>query len=693
MSYSHVHLINKVTCEDTELNMNNYFSNLISSIGGHRLAVPSFIPAEDVVVPKISYITLYNPSLVEAKAESFEQLSKQIMFFISSTTSEVDEESKAHEHLSIVGLLRGSCSLAEEFGKESNKPITVLITGGTVTIVEIDPGYFLACSMALPQKSERHDVMVKQITSLIARAQRNFNLLNPPFSKMLKIHGIESFSEVLREYWTDFMGNFNDALNLQWAPKLLAWPNCMNYTGVFDFLPDHNYKKSSIRVPDSLRTDLEDTINNIEVRPSGILVANFNKSVPKRYGLIYMNSKLATEDDSLSNDSMADIYNMLEFYDYHDELTHERLGKRRPLSQFFAQMESVTPPSEVDTEEELTQTPFSLNPAAAFEMLHPANITNTLVVLPLSSTVNGIKYLGLAVNDQIPLAPSWMLFQRPKEPTEAIAEEPEVQEDEEVGHFAVGLEGEDISRLLVYILTSSTKPEVREHLLVVYVQEGIVIAYVFDSSIEQLSQAAFYNKLKESSELVLDTVSESMNISSGPHLGSSILSLPNPISTMVRLEYNSVDSEFFFIVYDTKEHYYQSSLPFLPVTKAVEKDEAVAKLTQRFHNALFHLHDQITDHFVMRSQMFLNNVSEHLHKFSSNKTNAWLFYFIRHKHKAIIIIRNYNSKHKPEKKEVDAGYLHQIADSVYDYAHLGFLDNLGDDVKVWLEGLGRKDET
>lgn len=69
-------------------------------------------------------------------------------------------------------------------------------------------------------------------------------------------------------------------------------------------------------------------------------------------------------------------------------------------------------------------------------------------------------------------------------------------------------------------------------------------------------------------------------------------------------------------------------------------------------------------------------------------------YFIRHRQKSIIIIRNYNTKHKKSKvipKEVAQASL--WTSSMYDYAHLGFLDSLGDDVKVWLSNLRAEEST
>lgn len=699
--------------------MNNYFSSLLSRLGGLNALTNYANGSENVRVPSINYIALYNPTFVDGKAESFEELHKQILFFV--TPKDVDDPEAAprdRQNLDIVSLLRGSCSLAQEFGNASDGPITVLMTGSAVVVTEIEKDYFLACSVALPSGiSERHEVMISQISVLITRAHRTFQLLNPPFAKILKVRGLSAFGEILKDFWAEFMENFNDALKLPVGPRLLAWPNCMNYSGVFGFLPNDNYKRSSVRIPDSSRKDLEDVL--LGAGPAGVLIANFNKTIPKKHGLMHMCTESVLE--KLGADSMADLYNLLEFHDFHNELG--RLGQRRIFKNFFSHLvqESAIVSSEaedVDSEEDLT-TLFNLDLAVALEMLHPVNIANTLVVLPLSIGVNGIKYLGLAVNEQLPGVPSW--WQMPNfrigvgtptvvAPTvEETSEElsalraPESTEAGSLavsGKYIVGLSENEISRLLVHLPTTSKadgQTESREYLVVIYMQNGIALVFVFDSSLEQLSQQSFYRDLEENvCEPGLEIINDSILLSSGGvALNNSISSLPNPISTMIKLDtqYADVDSDFFFIVYDNKDHYYQSSLPYLPIGPILGEDEVIVKLTQRFHNALYHLHDQLVDHFVVKTNMFSGVVNEHLYKFSSNKNNDWLFYYIRHKHKAIIIIRNYNSKNKQKPRVPEEGVLNQIGNSVYGYAHLGFLDNLGDDVKLWLEGLGRKEET
>lgn len=709
--------------------MNSYFSNFISRFGGNDLFISSAYSnaAETAKVPEINYITLFNPTWVDDNDESLDNLSKQILFFITpdlNDENELDNEQldkRKGEQLNVVGLLRGSCSLAREFGN-SKSSVTVLVTGAAIVVIEIEKNYELACSIALPPfLCERHELIRIQIESLIRRAHRTFNLLNPLFGKLKELFCGAEMCSYLQNYWFQFMVNFNEASKVPFGPRLLGWPNRMNHQGVFEFLPNNNYRKSCVKVPDSLSGDLEDIVRQFSLQPTGYFVVNYSKAMPKKYGLIY--SKMDWTDDVIEKEAMVDLYNLLEFLEYHGGLVADRLGKRNPLSNLFTQLDTTSvhlleaEEEEEEEEENLTLAPFNLNPAAAIGMLHPVNITNNLVIQPLNNTVNGLKSLGLAVNGLLPATPTWWGFgsfgssapSMPQNPTE----DEDVQSRDESGSFIIGVNGDDtLTRFLIYLPTvTGDRTEIREYLLVLYAHEEVVQGFIFDSGLEQLGQKSFYEELKwDVCEQTMEIFRECFQISSGGiGLNTSISSLPNPLKTIISgksaesqtAQYEDVDSDFFFIIYDTKDHSYQSSLPYLPISVPMVDGEVV-KLAQSLNNAMFHLHDQLADHFVVKSagRVFtpLSVVNEHLHKFSSNKNNSWLFYSIRHKNKAIVIIRNFNTKHKQPntarnvpRLEAANGYLNQLSESVHDYASLGFLDTLGEDVKVWLEKLGRNE--
>lgn len=716
--------------------MNNYFSNFISRFGADNLIPASYSNASDTAtVPEINYITLFNPTWVDNHDESLENLSKQILFFITPGPDDepilVDDQQarKKGEQLNVVGLLRGSWSLAQEFGKPSSS-MRVLLSGAAIVVVEIQKDFYIACSVALPTSlSERHEIVRVQIESLIQTAHRTFKLLNPPFEKLKEIYGVAGMCGYVSEYWKQFMANFNDASRVQFGPKLLGWPNRMNHRGFFQVLPHNSFRKSSVKVPDSLRTDLEDLISDFVLQPAGYFVVNYNSAMPKKCGVIY--SKCDWGGVEIDQEAVADLFNLLDFLEYHVALVTDRLSGRNLFSHLFDQLNTTNVElSDDEDDDNASHSHFNLNPAAAIELLHPVNITNNLVIQPLSTTVhttvNGLRTLGLAVNQQLPAAPSWWSLGGfgASEPPNPVVEQNDVASKDDSGAFILGANGDEmVTRLLIYLPTTTKTTanteeesseeittEVREYLLVLYAHDGIVQGFIYDSAHELLSQRAFYEDLKwDVCEQTMGIIHECFQMSSGAiGLNTSISSLPNPLMTIITgklvesqtPQYEDIDSDFFFIIYDTHEHSYQTSLPYLPNSVPVVDGEAV-KVAQSFNNAIFHLHDQLTDHFVVKSagRIFTEAsvVNEHLHKFSSNKSNNWLFYSIRHKNKAIVIIRNYNTKHKHSNKPKTIakpegeGLLNQISESVHDYASLGFLDTLGEDVKVWLEKLGRNE--
>lgn len=667
------------------VSMNTYFANFISRFGGNDIFSGStYANTESAKVPEINFLTLFNPTWADENDESLENLSKQILFFISPGDSEETQTEKSAQHLNVVGLLRGSCSLATEFG-DSTGPVRIQVSGATIVVVELEPQFQLALSIASPPSlCERHEMIGLQMEKLIYSAHRYFRLINPTFAKLEEIHGPHRMSEILREYWRQFMVNFDAAAAVPLGPRLLGWPHRLNPRGLFLLMPPC-YRKSHIRVPDSLRGDLDEIVQQSSVAPAAYFVLNLNKSVPKNSGLIYCNDY----GNNINKDSLRDLFNLLDFLDCHGALDGERLEKRNPLSNLFALLESTSIVSD-DEEEDEVPTQFSLSPAAAIEMLHPVNITNNLVIQPLrttvSTTVNGIRSLGLAMSS-IP----WFLATA--QPDSGQTEDSQPAEPADNSGYIVGTNNGTLTRFLVHLLTGD---EVIEYLVVLYGHNGVVQGFLFDSGLEQLSQSPFYEDLKwEVCTQAMGVLTECFQIAScGIGLTTSISSLPNTLKTIIagkpEVLYDDVDRDFFFIIYDSEDHSYQSSLPDLPMTVPTVDGQTV-KVAQSLHNAIFHLHDQLADHFVVKSagRIFGGSsaVNEHLHKFSSNRNNNWLFYAIRHKTKTIVVIRNYNIKNKS--KIVARPEPTTVLDSVQGYASFGFLDTLGEDVKVWLERLGR----
>lgn len=706
--------------------MSGYLSGLIGTFSTDaRVYVPALVPDLPTRGPHLGTVAVFNPSWV-GETENLGLLRRQIVFFDadptdSSANGSVDPEMAA---LNIVGLLRGTQALAAELGglepldgeplngrgpqNPPPAPLVVLLTGGSFVVTEIEPGYFLVCFAAMAEASTAHrEAMVAQVQSAIAAAHAAFTVLHSPLMRLESLLGRAGVSACLERHWRLWRRAYN--LSAAYGPEGLTWPNRLNPRGFLGMLPGVPFQRLSVRANEELEEAVAETIGAVGVEstatepgepmagettetttlnlpfastpeaeyspfgPSAVLVFHTDDTVPKRAGLVHLEVT-----PGLLLEAVGSVCRLMELFSAHDALDPEVLSRREPLVELYSRLAAGSTsapdtPSPVSLDEPRD---LALTFSSVAQLLNPSNFTETLVVLPLTYSVSGIKSLGVAVNEQISGVTLWWPGSVP-----AITETSDLEPEDPArsGRFITGLRP-----LLLYLpLTEDVDGTAHEYLLVLYQEGHALLAFMYDSGLEQLGHADFYSRLHHHTcEPIVDMLLECVNTATGA-LSSSIGSLPVPLSGGASI---APDIDFFFVVYDSVEKSYQSSLPPLGHELPL----------RGLRTALFYLHDQLVDHFVVKSagRVFspTSEVEEHLHKFSSNRANDWLFYLIHHKHKRIVVIRNYNkNKPKPEPKVADETYLHLLADSVYDYTHLGFLDSLGDDVKLWLEGL-RRDE-
>lgn len=450
--------------------------------------------------------------------------------------------------------------------------------------------------------------------------------------------------------------------------------------------------------------------------------------------------------------SLSDIYTWLEYHDYHDNLDSNKLTTNRSSGKFFSSSDSIkkkisTPITTSSSNTPSNQSDYGLkiSPTAALELLNPISLTNNLVILPLNYTMNSVINLGGNVmrteqptNSQLQQPPqdsnrnSWLSvssYLNPFSYSSAQNNEDESQAPDTIselsesendhGEYLIGLKSDESGNKFiftrpVYLSTKVFKEdkiivEEREYLLVVYSKDNIYVTLIYDSSYDGLHEYDFYKTLKE---MILNPITDTITnfLLGGSILGNSIGSFNTMFN---QKEFPEPDNDFFYVIYNNKDYSIQSSLPFLPIPaifeqqendneqqeqqqqpQEEEKDQQINKVVLRYQNAIFHLHDQLIDLFITRNNgEFFNDessIGEYLHKFNSNKTNDWMFYYIKYPNRFIIIIKNrhHSSKKKNQKKvnsvsleENEGNFLNNIAGNV----NLGFLDNLGDDVKLWLD--------
>lgn len=674
--------------------MASYLSNLLDKLKGDDLLQANLQSAH----PRINFITVYNPSLSNPKKEDPAELSKSIVCFVDDNLS-----IELHAKLTIVGIIRGSCSMLHELLPSlQDSPTVIHLDGSSIVVVDLDGSNKLACLISLPDAlNTRKPLVQKQVAKLLLEHHRLFVILHSSFDTLLK-SSLLSLS--LSRFYKDFLTNYNAATSSFFGPKSLIWPNTLCYSGVFLAFPTGSFKKSSVRVPDSLKPDFTRILQKCPFLPTAAFVSLLNPVSQKQSGLVYANSTILLSA-TVPEADLRSLHNMLELFAYQNRLDRQSLGKRNVFSDLFTAADheeasnEYTEADEPAEDEDLSSMLPQLNSAAALQVLNPIALTNSLVVLPLSTTLNGLKYLGLVMQ-----YPWTSQSETPQENTEIV---PDTKEEKPA--FVIGLgntdDVENITSFLVYLNTTlDHQNEIIEYLLVVYKHGDVVVSLLFPSSVQELSETSFYTTVQEKiCEPIIELVEECKAISaSGMVLSSSMTTLPTPMDTLIH-EKREVDDDFFYIVYDPRDQSYQTSLPFLPAPILLVQNThtEVARVTQQYRNAFFHLHDQIADYFIVKGSANIFDgdcgVKEHLHKFSVNKYNDWLMYFIRYKQKSILIIRNFNSKSKqkskprPEPSE-ELVFLSSWAESMYGYAHMGFLGSLGEDVRMWLGSFGEQQE-
>lgn len=706
--------------------MANYFSQFIPNIGiNNPIHTTPHIPTIESRESGIRYLSIFNPQLIPDNAESNEELSKQLLIFISSSENDEGELSQS-EKLNLIGLIRGIDCFGASFlpSPTSNGPRHTIIKSSksSIIILELEPDYYIACSTTQVDQAKSHFIS-QQLIKLILEANRIFGFLNMSLDKIKQEYDIDVLKSILRQHWLGFMQHYNNQFYK--IPKGLKWPNYLNYRGFLGLLKSDSImpiaKKSSILMAPHLRNEVGQWLSNEqdELSPIGIVVSYFGKMNPKQYGLIHGQTRYNPQiGDVISYESLIDIYNWLEYHDYQNKLDSESLCSTIASDLFKTNLSIINPDVvEQDNQEPMVDLTLGLN------MLNPINLTNNLIILPFNYTVTSVMSQFTGETESTPVdsgsnEQSWLSmppFIRSYVANENTAtesengaqvgntndlqdedvdEDNEDEEEEQLGEYLIGLQTgnilQRITRRLVYLPTR-TKGEddnieliQQEYQLVVYTKDDIYITLIYKtSSTNQLENVEFYNELQH--DILLPTIQEiQTQIISGSLINTSISSLK---SIAGLLPPGDIDQEFFYVIFDPERSSFQTSLPYLPNILPVATGKSTP--ATRYQMAMYYLHDQLINLFLIQQDSFLmgNKLNEYFHKFTSNKLNDWMFYYIRHQNKFIIIIKNKNkagSKRETNAKIVERSLLNKISDGIVDYTKLGFLDNLGDDVKYWL---------
>ncbi|KGQ88591.1 hypothetical protein MG1_04845 [Candida albicans GC75] len=677
--------------------MNNYFTKYIPNI---RLSNTG--DSDDHTIgnstnslPHINYIIIFNPTFVSPKAESDEELIKQIIVFLQGKDLPESQFSQI-EQLKLIGLLRGIESLGESFSNSTTstttgkKPTILKSLDSSTVMIELESNYFLACNITISSQINDQTVngINQQLLKSIIQSQRYFELFNKSIDYTYNQYGINYLQGSLKSFWQNFLTMFNSqSITIPISPiSSINWFNGLNYQGFLGLLPYTQYKKSSIIINQQIRKDIELFMNDNK-SVSGVLINYFNLKLPKRHGVVYMNT---IGNKYIDNDGLIDIYNWLEYNQYHDNLSN--LNNGGVLSSNLSVASS--PPQEGENQDGnasdgTTDTQFGFDVSSGLRVLNPVNLTNNLVISPINYTVSTVME-GTQVSNWLAM-PQFIkkltvgddneTAELPPDQTADINENrSEEDEDDLSGEFIIGLQSDgSISRQVIYLKT--TDSIYQEHQLVTYHKDDIYVTLVCESSDPKLDSSGFYKSLETS--LLNPIIEQIETVAMG---GSMLQTSVNSIRSLYVP--NDIDQDFFYITCNPKQRNFQSSLPYLPHLSNMNSDT----LTKYQLTALYYLHDQLSN--IFQPIFFENQLHEFFHKFTSNKLNDWMFYYIKYQDKYIIIMKNKsknttstltnNQLSASVPPTIERSIVNRISEGVLDYTKLGFLENLGDDVKYWL---------
>lgn len=719
--------------------MSNYFSQFIPHLG--PTDQDFLLTNTDDSIPQLKYLAIYNPSISSDDNDS--DLYQQILCFI--TPNEIPERK---EQLRIIGLIRGIDYFAQNFNCKNEGTSVIKSSKSSIIKIKLEEDYYLTLCVSYPD-SNRVDVINEQLIQLVKRSNGYFKMFNLTLTSLNEQYGVEILKSSLIDFYTGFIELFNSQYYK--IPKIsqlnLNWPNALNYRGLLGLLPSQRelYKKSSIQVGDSLQRSIEDMRKNTK-ELHGIIVSNFGDN-PKKYGLVHTELEL--------KDNFVRLYNWIEMFDYNGRL--EYVSKCNN-SNFFA---TTLKQPEFETEEgRLSVAIDFLNPINLTNNLVvlPLNYTmNTMISIGGLVVDRGSEYLGKGQDIQsiqdrqnnaiieaasqnietgqspgnlsnrnsnnqdlnplvnniknqtnattTPEQTSWMsippvlknLFSNQ---AAVVPEDSDSDLEEDLGKFLIGISDGTISRKLVYI---EEENGFKEYQIVIFTREDIYITLVYDSAYSELDKPEFYERTQFQLNLLIDETQQGGTSGLGASTGSlrSLRTLNN------MLQNQELDNEFFFVIHDPSDGSIQSSLPFLPATKSsslVIKELSKSETANlKYQNAMFYLHDQLLSLFVVqnnRNFFVENGVNEYFHKFTSNKVNDWMFYYIQYSGKFIIIIKNGKKRQGATggtartTASAGSGAASTTGDGPLGSTRTyGFLDNLGEDVKYWLEGFSHSGET
>lgn len=612
-----------------------------------------------LTLPSLEYLAIINEN-----CDSSLQDSHHILCFCAAN----QQDFPPPKQKLVISTLRGIHSFASEFSADDSSVSVVKSLTGSILSIKIEPGFNLFTLVTQdPQcTGGQANLVMQAMTRILQDAHHLFAMHNTSLKCLT-----EQYSHaIVCKSLDQFYGGLLASINAKSTHRL-------DYKGFLGLLgAAYSYKESNVSLDHESAAAISSIFERSTNSPCGMVIANFSKALVKKYGALALRSGRGQR--AVSKSSLVGVYNWLESLDISGKLDTATLTDI-DNAQMFNAGKAGDPSSDAQNEYTL-QSPDTTTSTTTNQQ----GITyHTLINLPVNATMStvasgldlvarggdsmwtGVLGLSSAFKNLYQGATVIPSESQSQSPTDAL-----IAADEDRGKFLIGFVSSSgknvVYRKMIHV--DDTQCQQCPYHVVIYVRQRVMVALLYD--VEQASlllDFQFYHNLVDQHLLPISTYI-SMCILRPSADENYSLGLSRFSNGSRRNETN-----FFYIIFNTAESSFQTGLGYLRWPKST--------------SVISGLHDQLTSIFALpRYSQFFGNpqMTELFHKFTGNDSVNWLFYFIKHQNRQIIIIEKQQDR-KERSSSLALNHM-DVTDQEggLAYPRLGFLENLGGDVRQWL---------
>ncbi|EDK46717.1 hypothetical protein LELG_04898 [Lodderomyces elongisporus NRRL YB-4239] len=615
------------------------------------------------------------------------------------------------------------------------EPLIIKSKSNTLIVLELENDHFFVCSV-----SSTNSPAIHQLQHLVYGYQQRFTFSQKPLSVLRQTLDSNVLADTLDVYWKSFLIAFNKGHH---EVEGIRWLNSLNRAGAllgFSNTSKPAYKQSSMRAPQNIMEEIATSLRSMQIVPHGLIVSSLDETEISKYGFVNCHSVTS----KFSRDTLVDVYRYLEYEVPVFSKVKLKMNLELKLRLKLRLKLKLNQKPDLKLRQVATGDRTNLdNSSEGYSLYNPLHLAGNLLTMPIYSVSEYISQRGINDahtnvyeetnnNENNIQASNWSLVpsflrstgtgseplatheahttmgrcyflesdnnhenanqdaegEQEEEQVEEQVEEEELEAQEnhdsdDQGCFFFDEASESGSLKVVYIL--DYEGIVMKCGLLTFVKKKIAISLIYeDPELEVLNLNNFCNQLKT---FVLDDLVDEVESTFGYGSSISKSNLSHSFNSVQSLTFAQIaanlEDGFSYIIYDEPRNCYQTSLSFLPFDVLEKK-------------TVYHIHDQLykTIGPLVEKWKLLQKtqrVNEFFHKFSTDSGNDWIVYYVKHGLKVIVVVKKQSKTCKntlyrdtSTSVQVDKSLLNQMSGTISNYANLGFLLNLSDDVKYWL---------